>query len=313
MVGGIAAVREPAGGVAVVMVAKAAQVASRRSSSVRAWADGGLLDLGERLLNGVEVGRVGGQRQEAGAARLDGSPHGRAVMRAEIVGDRRPGPGAALARGSAGYSPTKRAVVIAPSNRSSGPMPSRVRAATTVLFSPRLAGAVAYAAGHAAPGHRSACTPGGCRSHPGRPDPPAERRHLLPPGRARRLVPLARPYGLFFRVWSSRVSARLIVAVLTATPDASCHQEQCSSNVASARSASRSGSAAMHGVRLHRHRPRHRLRRQPSRSCFNRSHRSMVGNDTSNSPPPSSRGCPRSTALTTRSRKSSEYGFIPTA
>ena len=36
-------------------------------------------------------------------------------------------------------------LVIAPSNRSIGPTPSRDKAATTVLFSPRLAGAVAYA------------------------------------------------------------------------------------------------------------------------------------------------------------------------
>jgi len=61
----------------------------------------------------------------------------------EIVGD----DDLALPEGGcqdvADVHPSKRTVVIAPSNRSRGPTPSRGRDATTVLFSPRLAGAVA--------------------------------------------------------------------------------------------------------------------------------------------------------------------------
>src|SRR5688500_6743783 len=88
MAGGIAAVGEPAGGVA--------------------WGDGGeglpgdgpecvvgacfgpaerLLDLGESVLDRVEVGRVGRQREEAGTARLDGGAGDRAVVGLEVVGD----------------------------------------------------------------------------------------------------------------------------------------------------------------------------------------------------------------------------------
>src|SRR5438552_2795298 len=88
MVRGVAAVGEPAGGVA--------------------WGDGGegapggvaevvigasfgapedLLDLGEGLLDRVEVRGVGRQRQEAGAALLDGGTAGRVVVGREVVGD----------------------------------------------------------------------------------------------------------------------------------------------------------------------------------------------------------------------------------
>ena len=37
----------------------------------------GMLDLGERLLDRIEVRRVGRERQEAGATLLDSSTHGR--------------------------------------------------------------------------------------------------------------------------------------------------------------------------------------------------------------------------------------------
>ena len=107
--------------------------------------------------------------------------------------------------------------------------------------------------------------------------------------------------------------ARLIVAVLTSTVAVSRHQEQCSSRVASDRSASRAGSASSSASRL--------LAGGPgigfgasfpvSRRCFNQ--RLIVGSDTANAPTTSDRLVPRSTAATTRSRKSSEYGFIPQA
>src|SRR5688572_29198363 len=47
----------------------------------------GMLDLGECLLDRIEVRRVGRERQEAGATLLDSSTHGWAVMGTEVVGD----------------------------------------------------------------------------------------------------------------------------------------------------------------------------------------------------------------------------------
>src|SRR5215212_11978921 len=47
----------------------------------------GLLDLGEGLLDRVEVGGVGREREEAGAGLLDGGAGGRAEVRREVVGD----------------------------------------------------------------------------------------------------------------------------------------------------------------------------------------------------------------------------------
>src|SRR5215203_5416377 len=46
-----------------------------------------VLELREELLDGVQVGRVFGQEEEAGARRPDGAPHGFALVRAEIVHD----------------------------------------------------------------------------------------------------------------------------------------------------------------------------------------------------------------------------------
>ena len=104
--------------------------------------------------------------------------------------------------------------------------------------------------------------------------------------------------------------ARLIVAVLTATPDASRHQEQCSSNVASACSASRSDSAAITASVFTAAGPGTGFGASPPVSRFNRSHRVIVGTDTANLAATSSRGVPIATARTTRSRRSSEYGFM---
>jgi hypothetical protein len=107
--------------------------------------------------------------------------------------------------------------------------------------------------------------------------------------------------------------ARLIVAVLTATPDASRHQAQWSPSVASDRCASRSGSAARSASRFTGIGPGTGFGASApvSRRCF--SHRLIVGTDTANRHPTSSRGIPLSTAITTRQRRSSEYGFIPQA
>ena len=106
------------------------------------------------------------------------------------------------------------------------------------------------------------------------------------------------------------MSARLIVAVLTATPDASRHQAQCSPNVASACSSSRSGSAAITASVFTATGPGTGFGARLPVSRFNRSHRSIVGTDTASSAATSLRGVPIATARTTRSRRSSEYAFI---
>ena len=106
------------------------------------------------------------------------------------------------------------------------------------------------------------------------------------------------------------MSARLIVAVLTSTPDVSRHQAQCSPNVASACSASRSGSAASTASVFTATGPGTGFGARPPVSRFKRSHRVIVGSDTANVAATSSRGVPIATARTTRSRRSSEYAFM---
>jgi hypothetical protein len=112
------------------------------------------------------------------------------------------------------------------------------------------------------------------------------------------------------RVHPSRASARLIVAVLTPQPDASRHQEQWSASVASACPTSRSGSAACKPAVFTATDPGTGRRDSPPVSRFSRTHRSIVGTDTSKRAATSSRGRPASTARITRSRRSSEYAFI---
>ena len=64
------------------------------------------------------------------------------------------------------------------------------------------------------------------------------------------------------------------------------------------------------GVHLHRRRPGTGFGANPPVSRFCRSHRSILGTDTANIAATSSRGVPIATARTTRSRRSSEYGFM---
>src|SRR3954468_113436 len=83
-----AAVGEPAGGVArgdggEGVPGRGAEVVVGPSPSLPE----GVLDLGEGLLDRIEVGRVGREPQEAGTPLLDGGPNGRAAMGREIVGD----------------------------------------------------------------------------------------------------------------------------------------------------------------------------------------------------------------------------------
>jgi hypothetical protein len=109
------------------------------------------------------------------------------------------------------------------------------------------------------------------------------------------------------------VIARLIVAMLTSPPAVWLHQEQWASSVASACAASRAGNASSNASRLRAGGPGigFGARSPVSRRCF--SQRFIVANDTANVCTASARFIPPSTAATTRSRKSSEYGFIPTA
>ena len=103
------------------------------------------------------------------------------------------------------------------------------------------------------------------------------------------------------------------MAVLTATPETPRHQEHCSAKVASACSARRPGSAATNAAVLTATGPGTGLGAglPVSRRC--RSQRSMVGSDTAKVAATSARGVPRDTARTTRHRRSSDYGFMPTA
>ena len=78
------------------------------------------------------------------------------------------------------------------------------------------------------------------------------------------------------------MSARLIVAVLTATPDTSRHQEHCSPSVASAWLTSRSGSAAINASVFTATGPGTGRRARLPVSRFNRSHRVIVGTETAN-------------------------------
>jgi len=137
-----------------------------------------------------------------------------------------------------------------------------------------------------------------------------DRGDLGPPSRPGRLVPLARLQRLFFRVWPNRVSARLIVAVLTSTPDRSCHQAHCSANVASARSTRRPGKASMSAPIFTAGGPGTGFAASPPVSRRRRTHRVIVGTDTEKRSATSSRRSPRSIAAITRSRKSSEYGLM---
>jgi hypothetical protein len=109
------------------------------------------------------------------------------------------------------------------------------------------------------------------------------------------------------------VSARLIVAVLTCQPDASRHQEQWSASVASACLANRSGNAACKPAVFTATEPGTGRRANPPVSRFSRTHRSIVGTDTSKRAATSSRRSPRPTAPITRPRRSAEYAFMPSA
>src|SRR3954469_20976040 len=141
----VAAVGEPAGGVAggdggEGVPGRGAEVVIGASTG----APEGLLDLGERFLDRIEVGRIGRERQEAGAASLDSSADARVVVGGEVVGDN--DLSGAERRGQAVADVAQEAVgrhrPIEAQDRADAGEGQR---GDEVLFSPRLAGAVAWA------------------------------------------------------------------------------------------------------------------------------------------------------------------------
>ena len=270
-----------------------------------------LFDRGEGVLDRIEVRGVGGQGQEASAACLDGRADGRVMMGGEVVGDDdlawSEGGGEAVA--DLPHEAVGRHGAVEPQEWSDTRKGQR-RDHGLVLTSigrrgrvgaladrrPGVGGGVAQMAAGLIQEHQIRWMYG---------------RHLLPPGRPSCRLAFTRRQRLFFRDHPSFVSARLIVAVLTSTPETSRHQEHCSSNVASARSARRSGNAATSAFVVTAGGPSNGRAATPPVSRFSLNHRSIVGTETANIPPTSSRGVPTATALTTRSRRSSEYARIP--
>src|SRR5215216_2933216 len=273
----------------------------------------GLLDLGEGVFDGIEVRGVGREVAELGPARLDGGAGARGVVGAQVVGDdhlpRPEGRGEDVADvtfearpGHAAVEPQQGPNPVEGDRRDDGLVLARVarggRVGTLPAWRPRMRRGVAEVTARLIQ-----------EDQVGRRD----RRDPRAPGVPRGRVLLTGPQRLFLRVHPSRVSARLIVAVLTSAPETSRHQEHCSAKVASERAARRSGKATTRGSVFTATGPGTGFgaRLPVSRRC--RNHRSMVGTDTAKAAATSRRGVPFDTARTTRHRRSSEYGFIPTA
>ena len=269
-----------------------------------------LLDFGEGLLERIEVGRVGRQVPEVSPTRFDRGTRAVAVVSGEIVGDddlawaqgRREDMLDVALEASGGHG------AIEPHQRTKSV--ERQGGEHGLVLAPVLLGHRMRPLATRRPGptrSESLVAAGLIQPDPGcRVDAGGE----FGPGASLRLIAFARRQCLVFRVQPSRVSARLIVAVLTSTPDCSAHQAHCSANVASACVPKRSGSAATTAFIFTASGPGTGFGATPPVSRFNRSHRSIVGIDTANRAATSSRGVPIKTARTTRSRKSSEYGFM---
>jgi hypothetical protein len=272
-----------------------------------------LLDLGKRFLNRIEVGRVGWKMEDGGPASLNGGAYPRSVVGAEVVHDDelawsegRPEDVTYVAhKAVGGHGPIE-------SQAWSDPFERERRDHGHVL----------------ATVHRRWCCGPYATRRPGMRRGEAQMAsrlvqedevlgtdcgHSRSPGGTRRLIPLTCRQRLFFRVQFRRLIVRLIVAVLTATPAVSRHHEHNSANVDAGRSVRRSGRAACSGAIFNGGAPGTGFGVSLPVSRFKRSHRSTVGKDTSKRAATSLRRCPPSTATTTRSRKSSEYGFIPVA
>ena len=101
--------------------------------------------------------------------------------------------------------------------------------------------------------------------------------------------------------------------MLTSKPDTSRHHAHWSAKVASACVANRSASTTDSPLVFTATGPGTGRRARPPVSRFSRTHRSIVGTETSKRDATSSRGRPVSTARITRSRRSSEYALMPPA
>ena len=267
----------------------------------------GLLDLGERFLDGIEVRRVGREVPEPSPTGFDGGPRSLTVVGFELVGDddlaRSEGrsedvPDLPLeARGGhRPVEPQQRAEAAERQRREHGLVLPAVAGGRSVRPFPTRS-----------PGMRRRVPQVAARLIQEDQVLGGDRYRRLAPGGALGLVALARRQRLFFRVQSSRVSARLIVDGLTSSPDTAYHQVHCSASVASACVARRAGNAAANPRVLTAGRPGTGfIDRSPcARHCFN--HRFSVASETINCSVTSARGTPRLTAATTRSRRSSEY------
>lgn len=203
-----------------------------------------LLDFGERLLDRIEVGRVRRKVPELGATGLDGGPRPLAMVGAEVIGDDD------LA-GPEGWREDVADVPLEAVSRHR-PIEAHRRADASerqgredglvLALVPWRRGVRPLAAWCAGMRRRVAKVTAGLV----KPDPGGwiDLRGEPAPCVPQRFLAFARTHRLFFRVHPRAVIARLIVAALTAIPDVSSHQEQCSSSVASAWVVRRAGSAA---------------------------------------------------------------------
>ena len=190
-------------------------------------------DLGKRLLDRREVGRVGRQEEELAVPRFNRLANTGGLVDAQIIEYHHLSRAQRRANCSVMYQ-TKVSVFMAPRVVQGSCSPSGVSAATSVVFNTRVAW------------HRS----GGslvmrCPAiEPGQSDGGAtfvDKDELLwvqvgrglTPGFAGFLVPLASCQGLFLCVQPRRRMARYMVASLSCWLYCSAHQAQCSCRVAS--------------------------------------------------------------------------------
>jgi hypothetical protein len=138
-----------------------------------------------------------------------------------------------------------------------------------------------------------------------------ERGHLHPPGGTDLLVALAGRKRLFLSGHPSRANARDIVAALTRTPCSRSQRAQCSVSVASGMARTWDSSAASWAGPMRRERPRRGNGATLPRVRCRRAQRSIVAVLTPKRRAASAWLRPASMAPSSRSRRSTEYGFIP--
>src|SRR6266700_3087090 len=158
--------------------------------------------LGERLFNGREIRRISRQEQETAPSGFNGLSHTRSLMNAQVIQDHD------LTWFEAGSKQRHNRSIIA----------------RNLADSSLSSGSIGIERSH-----RNMGT-GLIDKH----QILAEQLlHLLTPSRTSRIILLACSQGLFFRVHPRAALARLMLAVLTATPCSAWNRRQCSSRVAS--------------------------------------------------------------------------------